>query len=214
MIMLTKLERPVLLLNKNWVAVGTSPVYKTMNLLFSKYKDGTFKAQVIDERCTPHTWEEWSLVQEDSPENQIRTPNMVFKIPEVIRLTRYDKIPREMVTFSRINIFKRDDYRCQYCSKKPGSEELTIDHIIPRCRGGKTTWDNCVLACVFCNSIKGNFLLHEVKHFKFPDGMKLLKKPSRPRFKDLRFVQVFKSWRNWLDGSYWSCELENDIGKI
>ena len=213
-IMLQKLERPVLLLNKNWVVVGTSPVYKAVNLLMTKHKDGTEKAQIIDDSCVPHTWEEWSLVKEDCPENQLRTPSNIYKIPEVIRLTKYDKIPREMVTFSRLNIFKRDDNRCQYCNKRPGSEELTIDHVIPRSRGGKTTWENCVLACVSCNSIKGNFLLYEVKNKKFPDGMRLLKKPTRPRFKDIKFAHIFSSWRNWLDQSYWSCELENDIGKI
>lgn len=208
--MLTKLERPVLVLNKNWVVIGTSPLYKTINLLLSKNKDGTCKAFVIDDDCVPKTWDEWSLIKPDCEENQLNTIHRVYKIPEVVRLARYDKMPRDFVTFSRWNIFKRDQNKCQYCGKKPGSEELTIDHVIPRSRGGQTTWENCVLACVGCNSIKGNFLLHEVKSGRFPTGMKLLKKPTRPRFRDLKPTHMFDSWKNWLDSSYWEVELEND----
>lgn len=210
MYMIPKLERPVLLLNKNWVVIGTSPLYKAINLLLSKHKDGSCKAYVIDNNCSPLTWEEWSHIRPDCEENQISTPSNTFKIPEVLRLAKYDKMPREMVTFSRWNIFKRDNHKCQYCNTRPGSEELTIDHVIPRSRGGQTTWDNCVLACVNCNAIKGNFLVHEVKNAKFPHGMKLLKKPTRPRFRDLRPAQMFDSWKNWLDSRYWECELEND----
>lgn len=210
--MLAKLERPVLVLNKNWTAIGTSPVFKTINLLLGTYSDGTCKAQVIDNDCSPHTWQEWSKIKDAAEDNQIFTAHTSFKIPEVIRLTRYDRMPKDLITFSRLNIFKRDNNTCQYCNKKPGSEELTIDHVIPRSRGGKTTWENCVLACVSCNSIKGSFLLNEVKNSKFPQGMKLLKKPARPKFKDFTFTHVFDSWKQWLSQYYWCVELENENG--
>jgi 5-methylcytosine-specific restriction endonuclease McrA len=210
--MLTKLERPVLILNKHWTAIGTAPVFKAINLLLSKYNDGNYKAHVIDESCAPHTWDEWSKIKEESGENLIFTAHTSYKIPEVVRLTRYDRMPRDLITFSRLNIFKRDNNTCQYCNKRPGSEELTIDHVIPKSRGGKTTWENCVLACVSCNSIKGSFLLHEVKNAKFPHGMKLLRKPIRPKFKDFTFMHVSESWKQWLSEYYWSIELENENG--
>lgn len=208
--MLTKLERPVLLLNRNWTAIGTAPLYKTINLLLSKYKDNTYKALIIDDSCTPHTWDEWSNIRPEKEEDSISTIHQSFKIPEVVKLNKYDKIPREMVIFSRHNIFRRDDNRCQYCGIRPGSEELTIDHVTPKALGGRTTWENCVLACVECNSIKGSFLLEQVKNKKFPNGMKLLKKPFRPKLKDFKMQMIYNSWKNWLSESYWNVELEND----
>ena len=206
--MITKLTKPVLVLNKNWLAIGTSPVYKIVNLMLAA--GNTAKAQVIDESCVPYTWDEWSQIKPDNDENAILTISTKFKIPEVVRLVKYDKYPKQLIVFSRHNIFKRDDYRCQYCGKKPGSEELTIDHVIPKAIGGKTTWENCVLSCVECNSIKGSFLLNEVRNRKFPRGMKLLKNPVKPKFKDFKFHMYYDSWKQWLDVSYWNVELENE----
>lgn len=78
------------------------------------------------------------------------------RVPEVIVLTSYDRLPSNAVTFSRRNIFKRDRFTCQYCGKQPGSEELTIDHVLPRAQGGTSTWENCVLACIECNAKKAD----------------------------------------------------------
>lgn len=208
--MITKLERPVLVLNKNWTAIGTAPLYKSINLLLSKYKDNTCKALVIDDACAPHTWEEWSLIKPNNEDESLHTIHRSFKIPEVIKLNKYDRLPREMVIFSRHNIFRRDEQKCQYCGIKPGSEELTIDHVIPKAHGGKTTWENCVLACVECNSIKGSFSLDQVRNKKFPTGMKLMRKPFRPKLKDFKMPLLYASWKNWLSESYWNVELEND----
>ncbi len=209
---LTKLTRPVLVLNKHWVAIGTSPVFKVMNLLQSGGKYNP-KAHVIDESCTPHTWEEWSVIKPERDEDSIFTVTSKFKIPQIIRLTKNERYPSQKVTFSRSNIFKRDGYKCQYCGIKPGSEELTIDHVQPRSKGGKTTWDNCVLSCIDCNSIKGDKLLNQIKHRKFPNGMKLLKIPVRPKAKDIKFHIYHNSWKQWIDTAYWSVELENDLNE-
>jgi 5-methylcytosine-specific restriction endonuclease McrA len=207
MLMLPKLTKPVLILNKNWTAIGTAPVYKVLNLLLS----GPPKAEVIDESCVPYTWEEWSKIKppKDS-EEAIHTVNYIFRIPEIIKLNKYDRYPRQLIIFSRANIFRRDDYRCQYCGIKPGSEELTIDHILPKSKGGKTTWTNCVLSCVECNSIKGDYLLDKVKNKKFPSGMKLFKDPRKPKIRDFKFHIHYKSWEQWLDAAYWNIELENE----
>lgn len=206
--MLDKLTKPVLVLNKNWTAIGTSPVYKAINLVLGDVKSRN-KAVIIDETCTPHTWEEWSLIKPDNEDDAIRTVSYAFKIPQVIRLTKYDKFPKQVVIFSRFNIFKRDDYRCQYCGIRPGSEELTIDHVKPKSKGGKTTWENCVLSCINCNSIKGSRLPSEVKHHKFPNGMSLMKTPIKPKLKDLKLNVYYESWKQWLDSAYWNIELEN-----
>lgn len=208
--MLSKLERPVLILNKNWTPIGTAPLHRTINLLLTRTKDNVYKALVIDESCTPHTWDEWSKINPVNADDAIFTVQRSFKIPEVIKLNRYDKLPKETVIFSRHNIFRRDENKCQYCGEKPGSEELTIDHVIPKFLGGKTTWENCVLACVSCNSIKANSLPENVRHKKFPYGMKLIKKPFRPKLKDFKVPIIYKSWRQWLSDAYWNVELENE----
>ena len=79
-----------------------------------------------------------------------------LRVPEVVTLTDYDRLPAAAVTFSRRNIFKRDHFTCQYCGAQPGSEELTLDHVVPRAQGGESRWDNCVLACLACNKRKAD----------------------------------------------------------
>ena len=207
--MLPKLEKPVLVLNKNWTVIGTSPLYKALNLLLTSDRDGKPKAVIIDESCVPHTWEEWSLLKIQEGQDSIRTVQKAFRVPEVIKLNKFDKLPRQIVVFSRLNIFRRDEYRCQYCGTKPGSEELTIDHIVPKCRGGKTTWTNCVLSCVECNSIKGDKAAEDVVSSKFPKGMKLAKSPIQPRLRDMKLPLIYQSWKQWLNDAYWNIELEN-----
>jgi 5-methylcytosine-specific restriction endonuclease McrA len=204
-----KFEKPVLVLNKNYNVIGTSPLYKALNLLFTTDSEGKPKAVVIDESCMPHTWEQWSKFKIVDGEQAIYTIKHAYRIPEVIKLNRYDRMPRQTVLFSRANIFKRDEYTCQYCGIKPGSEELTIDHVIPKARGGKTTWNNCVLSCISCNSIKGSFFCNEVTNSKFPKGMKLLKTPFQPKLKDFKVPIIYQSWKQWLNEAYWLVELEN-----
>ena len=86
----------------------------------------------------------------------IQAMRLRLRVPEVIALTDYDRLPSAAVTFSRRNMFKRDHWTCQYCGAQPGSDELTIDHVVPRSQGGTSTWENCVLACVTCNKRKAD----------------------------------------------------------
>ncbi|MCO5250112.1 MAG: HNH endonuclease [Candidatus Kapabacteria bacterium] len=122
----------------------------------------------------------------------IRTINRAFPYPSVIKLVSYIKMPYKRIDLSRKNILKRDNHRCQYCGKK--TLDITIDHIIPKSRGGMDTWDNLVAACVRCNNRKGN---------RTPDeaGMKLLSKPRRPNH--IMFLKQYigrteDSWRPFL----------------
>lgn len=100
------------------------------------------------------------------------TVNETFAMPAVIKLTRYVNIPYKGVSLSRENVFKRDGFECQYCGTK---KELTIDHIIPKAKGGKTSWNNLVTACKKCNSKKGNFTLEEA-------GLQLSFQPYKPSY--------------------------------
>ena len=118
-------------------------------------------------------------------------------------LTKYDRIPTNAVTFSRRNIYKRDRFTCQYCGAQPGSEELTIDHVLPRAQGGVSSWENCVLACIACNKRKADHTPDQAR-------MPLRKPPVRPRWKPLyaaRDVRI-DSWSRFLSEAYWNVELE------
>lgn len=100
----------------------------------------------------------------------IHTVSQNYPFPSVIRLHRYLRVPYRKVELSRKNIFRRDAHTCQYCGNK---HDLTLDHILPKSRGGPDTWENLVTACKSCNNIKGNKTPKEAK-------MTLMNKPSKP----------------------------------
>lgn len=206
-----KLYLPVLVLNKNWNVIGVTPLHRAINLLLTETKNKNKKAEVVDSSSTPLSWEEWSKIKPKENEKHIASVNGIFKIPEIIKLNVYDKTKIFKVVFSRANIFKRDHYQCQYCSVKPGTSELTIDHVIPKSLGGKTTWENCVLCCISCNNLKGSKLLHQISNKKFPNGMKLIKTPKVPTHNEIKFKVKYKSWLQWISTAYWNIELENDL---
>ena len=86
----------------------------------------------------------------------IRSARARLRVPEVVCLTRYDRLPATAVTFSRRNVARRDHHTCQYCGAQPGGEAITIDHVVPRSQGGASSWTNCVAACVACNARKAD----------------------------------------------------------
>ena len=105
----------------------------------------------------------------------IPTSSGVFKLPLHVVLKKYVNIPYREVSTSRKNIFKRDDYTCQYCEIKLDSETATVDHVLPRCRGGKHEWKNVVTCCLKCNHKKGDKTPNEA-------NMPLRKTPKPLRF--------------------------------
>lgn len=117
-------------------------------------------------------------------------------VPSVIRLTDYKHIPFERKSLSRKNILLRDHYTCQYCSKVFNPADLTLDHVIPRSKGGSSNWDNLVACCKRCNNRKGNKLPDEV-------GMKLLKRPQSFSLHVNRQIMRYlgrtdENWRKYL----------------
>lgn len=107
---------------------------------------------------------------EERTRSEIVSTRMRLPLPSVIRLLEYRRIPRQTRSLSRKNILLRDRYTCQYCSHTAPAGELTMDHVVPRSRGGGSTWENLVACCIECNNKKGN---------RTPDeaGMKLMRAP-------------------------------------
>jgi 5-methylcytosine-specific restriction endonuclease McrA len=203
--MSSTLSRPVLVLNKHWTPIGTVTLQRAITMLWSEYSDGTPKAKIIEpESFQQMTWDDWSKLKPIATDDVIKAANISFRIPEVIQLARYEKLPAPKVHFSRRTLYKRDSYTCQYCGKQPGSEELTVEHIQPKSRGGLTTWENCVAACVECNHRKGSKTLAE-------SGLTLRSKPCKPKVSFFRseITKPIKSWENFISEIYWSAELEN-----
>jgi len=105
--------------------------------------------------------------------DEIRSPSTSIKVPAVLRLKKKTAATKRGVKFSRMNVYVRDDFACQYCGVKQSMSALTYDHVIPRAQGGRTEWENIVTACNLCNARKGN---------RTPDqaGMFPLRDPTRP----------------------------------
>jgi 5-methylcytosine-specific restriction endonuclease McrA len=219
------ISRKVLVLNSNWCAVGVVDMPSAIGLLYSQYSDGEPRARIV----TPPPlgnyevwdWEDWSRLKPKEGEHGLISASKIFKIPEVILLSRYDSLPEQKVNFCRRAIWKRDDFTCQYCGRKPPGDECTLDHVIPKSLGGDTSWTNCVLACYACNSQKADRRpehafrpkdKEKIRRWRGPSPMKLLKKPVKPEYSILKEkMQILDTWKHWLDKLYWEVPLENDM---
>lgn len=192
------LERPTLVLNRSWQPVHVATVARALVMLWNE------SARVVDpDDFRLYSWSDWAQLAPKDGEPFIRTVSFRLRVPEVLTLTHYDRFRQSVVTFSRRNLFKRDHSSCQYCGARPGSSELTIDHILPRSQGGTSSWENCALACVSCNARKANRTPEQA-------GMKLRKKPVRPEWKPLYSHMNIRveSWSKFLSDAYWNVSLD------
>lgn len=141
-----------------------------------------------------HDFESWVGKTILSTESVLYGVNCQVAVPEIIVLRSYDSMPKRTVAFSRRNLYRRDQYMCHYCGDRPGTDALTIDHVLPRSRGGRTTWENCVLACEECNKKKGSRLIQTT-------GMRLMREPSVPEWSwevELSAGTHRESWNHFL----------------
>lgn len=200
----------VLALNSNYQAVNIIGWRKAMSMIFT----GTAEVIYIDSankywhNLKFMDWAELSkLKAEFEPDDYkfIRTIDLKIAVPRIIRILGYDKLPRHDVKFNRQNIFARDNRKCQYCGNKLPTDELSLDHVVPKTQGGKTTWDNIVCACLKCNIKKGGRTPEQAR-------MKLITVPVKPKRNPVISVRIrdpkYVSWQQFLDEAYWTVDLE------
>lgn len=201
------LDCRVLVLNKHYMALCIVGVQRAFSLLFSEH------AEVIscdDGSYANYNFQSWKEVSqmrrafEAHKHDWISTVNFDIVIPRVIRLLSYDRVPNKGIKFNRRNLFARDRNRCQYCGKKFPTQELSLDHVIPRRLGGATSWENIVCACMKCNVKKGGRTPSQAH-------MTLIEKPHKPKSHPVIHIHLshdrYKSWKQFLDHAYWSVEL-------
>lgn len=192
------IDTNVLVLNRLFQAIQVTSVRKAFCLLYK----GHVRAVAPD--YTTYDWEDWVDIPPQSNEDSIITPTLRIRIPRVVLLVDFDRLPRHEVRFTRKNIFYRDRNRCQYCGHKFQTRDLNLDHVVPLSRGGKSTWENVVCCCIKCNSRKGGLLPEEA-------GMHLVRSAVKPRWHPLVKISFttgqYEAWKNFLDIAYWNAEL-------
>ena len=195
------LDGHVLVLNRVFQAVQITSVRRALILFYKGH------VRAVDSEYRTYDFEDWTDIPvPGDDEHFVRTPSRNILIPHVIQLLVFDRLPRQEVKFSRGNIYLRDSNRCQYCGRKFSSSELSLDHVVPISRGGKSSWENVVCACLPCNVKKGNKLLSESDH------MRLIRQPHRPKWHPLHRLQGRNFpdiWKNFLDEAYWNVELRS-----
>lgn len=191
----------VLVLNRSFFPVNVTTVKHAFCMLYRG------AARAVDNQYKTFDYESWSQIAVEQREEAIGLVNSLIKIPWVIMLVAYDRIPKTQVRFTRANIFARDRSTCQYCGKNFSRNELSIDHVIPRSYGGISVWENVVCCCFSCNKKKGGKTPKQA-------GMKLLLPPCKPRWTPLNRVSFQdlkrKEWLPFItviDVSYWNTEL-------
>jgi 5-methylcytosine-specific restriction endonuclease McrA len=182
------LDRPTLVLNRSWQPVGVAPVARALVMLWNGI------ARVVEpDEYRLCSWDEWMSLRPPPGAPCIRAARLRLRVPEVVCLARYDRLPGQAVAFSRRNVAKRDHHTCQYCGTQPGWESITIDHVVPRSQGGASSWTNCVAACVPCNARKADCTPDQA-------GMRLRKQPARPDWKPhyAAHPEGVESWSRFL----------------
>ncbi len=208
------LSSNVLVLNRSFMAIHVVNVRRAFGMLYREL------AEVVDleeGQYGNYDFETWLMMSEMRCEefqagtarsryehtDWIHSVNFTVQVPRVIRLHRFDRTPRHTLRFNRRNLFARDRNSCQYCGDAKPISQLSVDHIVPRSRGGDTSWENTVCCCLSCNTLKGSQTPQEAR-------MRLLSVPKKPRFNPLLVQKLdnpkYACWRSFLRAAGYSVE--------
>ena len=193
------LNTKVLVLNRSYLPIQITIVRRAFSLLYQGV------ARAVDEQYRTFDFESWAALA--VAEDRIGLIDRAIRVPRVILLQGYDRVPRRYVRFSRFNIYSRDQNRCQYCGRQFPRAELNLDHVVPRSKGGTSVWENVVCSCHRCNRLKGGRTPAEA-------GMRLIRHPRRPQWTpfmtETYSLRRYKEWMPFLsavDAAYWNTEL-------
>jgi len=186
------MKRNVLLLNKNWQPIASAPWRTAVKIVIRGH------GYVVDHRTFERLdWVAWvathsaGIDADVDRRRYIQTGVRLIECPKVVTLARFGGLPKRRLAFSRNGIYARDSHRgkpqCQYCGSYPTGRSLTLDHVIPRAQGGKTQWENCVVACEKCNMLKADRTPEQA-------GMRLLSKPKRPEVFQALLGELEPEW--------------------
>ena len=166
------------------------------------------RAHAVADDFVRYEFADWCDLPMRPDERMIRTPSRAIRVPQVIQLVHYDRLPNREVRFTRRNIFYRDRNRCQYCGCVFPQRELNLDHVVPLSRGGGSTWENVVCACSPCNTRKGARRPKQA-------SMKLIRRPRKPAAHPMLRANWIgpcpEEWRTFLDQAYWNVELSDEV---
>jgi len=197
------LNSSVLVLNRSYLPIHVTSVRRAFSLLYQGI------ARAVDAQYQTFDFDEWAGLAVAREAEAIGTSSGRVRVPRVIVLVAFDRLPKRHVRFSRINLMARDNFQCQYCGVKPSRAELNLDHVVPRALGGRSTWENVVTSCIECNRRKGGRTPRQA-------GVKLRKRPERPRWTPLMNLMLssvrYDEWKpflNVVDASYWNVELDD-----
>ena len=198
------LSLPVLVLNKHWTAMRVISAARAVSLVFKGI------AEVIDveegRTFLNYDFSSWRELSEFHAELDPRKYEWItcvhgmLAVPAVIRLLKFDKMKRVRIRFTRRTIYARDNRTCQYCGKQFTTSDLNLDHVVPRSRGGTSSWENIVCSCIPCNTRKGPRTPAEA-------GMRLIRQPQRPVLLSELAMEPRQEWKHFVDEAYWNVEL-------
>jgi hypothetical protein len=195
------LNTKVLILNRSYLPIHVTSVRRAFVLLYQGI------ARAVNEQYQTFDFQSWSDLSTSGRDETIGLVNRVIRVPRVILLVGYDRVPKRQVRFSRYNIYARDRCICQYCCRRLPRQELNLDHVIPRSQGGTSVWENVVCSCHECNRRKGG-------RTPLQAGMVLARKPFKPQWtpfmQETFSLSRYKEWMpflNTVDVSYWNTEL-------
>ncbi len=195
----------ILVLNRAWAPVAVTDVERAFGLLV------TGAAKALDKQFQVFNFESWSALAAEEGDDVVHTVKAAFKVPRVLVLQVFDRMPRNTVRFSRNAIYLRDDFTCQYCGHRFPRSKLNLDHVKPKSQGGRTNWTNITASCVRCNLEKGGRTPEQA-------GMKLIRQPKKPDWTNLvpkrgHKTVPYEEWLPFIDvasASYWNTELDQD----
>jgi 5-methylcytosine-specific restriction endonuclease McrA len=185
------LNSTVLVLNRSYLPIHVTTVRRAFSLIYQE------QARAVNEDYETFDFASWRRLEAplDGECECIGTSGGAIRVPRVIVLVGFDRIPKRHVRYSRVNVFARDKFTCQYCGDKPPRSQLNLDHVVPRSLGGKTSWENVVCSCVECNRRKGGRTPEQAR-------LRLRRAPSRPRWTPLMNLMVsnvrYNEWRPFL----------------